>query len=161
MKHDYSLNELSMMTGFSTRTLRNYLSSGLLEGEKREGVWRFSAEALSRFFGEPFIKEGLRIKGRAMVFDFLGDSGKETDRACVILDLPASSTESGSISAFFCDRINRLELSEQAAPINFGFLYDRGLCRVILSGDAAAVTAMAAEYYQSSSDAPKRGKESL
>ena len=34
----YNLNDLAMMTGFTTRTLRNYLNQGLLEGEKENGV---------------------------------------------------------------------------------------------------------------------------
>lgn len=150
MERNYNLSELSMMTGFSTRTLRNYLNSGLLEGEKQEGVWHFSAEALSRFFSEPFIREGLRIKRKAMVFDFLVDIKKVTDCACVVLDLPASAAESRSISAFFCERMKQLEHSEQTAPLNFNFLFDRGVCRVILSGDAAAATALAAEFCQRS-----------
>ena len=35
MEETYSLNDLAMMTGFTTRTLRNYLTQGLLNGEKK------------------------------------------------------------------------------------------------------------------------------
>lgn len=31
----YTINEVAAMTGFSTRTLRNYINMGILNGEKR------------------------------------------------------------------------------------------------------------------------------
>ena len=71
----YNLNDLAMMTGFTTRTLRNYLNQGLLEGEKENGVWQFTPEQLDRFFSEPFVKEGLRIKRSSAVFDYGWDKG--------------------------------------------------------------------------------------
>ena len=73
MADKYNLNDLSLMTGLSTRTLRNYLNQGLLMGEKENGVWQFSAEELDRFFAEPFVKESLRIKRSGQVFDFMAE----------------------------------------------------------------------------------------
>ena len=40
MDQNYNLNDVAMMTGFSTRTLRSYLSQGLLKGTKSNGVCR-------------------------------------------------------------------------------------------------------------------------
>ena len=71
MEKKYNLNDLALMTGFTTRTLRNYLLGGILKGEKIDGVWQFSDEDLDRFFAEPFVKEGIRIKRNGVVFDFL------------------------------------------------------------------------------------------
>ena len=51
----YSLNELAMMTGFTTRTLRTYLDKGLLRGEKPGGVWQFTAEEVDRFFQKALL----------------------------------------------------------------------------------------------------------
>lgn len=34
----YVINELVMFTGLTDRTIRNYLSSGILRGEKVDGV---------------------------------------------------------------------------------------------------------------------------
>ena len=73
MDGTYNLNELSLMSGFTTRTLRTYLNQGLLKGEKTNGAWRFTAEEVDAFFAQPFVKEGLRIKQSAVVFDFLAD----------------------------------------------------------------------------------------
>jgi hypothetical protein len=71
MDSRYTLNDLAMMTGFTTRTLRNYLNQSFLEGKKVNGIWQFTAEDLDRFFQDPFVKEGLRIKRSSAVFDFM------------------------------------------------------------------------------------------
>ncbi len=128
MDRIFHLNDIAMMTGFTTRTLRTYLNQGLLRGTKTGGVWEFTAEDLDRFFREPFIKEGLRIKRSSVVFDFMSDRSKKTRRACVILDLPASAQDGSVLSAFFCGRM------QEASDVVFNFDWHNGMCRVILSG---------------------------
>ena len=142
MEKTYNLSELALMTGFTTRTLRSYLSRGLLDGEKVDGTWQFTAEDLDRFFQEPFVKEGLRIKRNAMVFDFLADSAKKADRACVILDLPTAFEDSRALSDFFCAQM------EQARDVEFGYHWDRGLARVILTGDESQVAKILKAYQE-------------
>lgn len=136
MEKNYNLNDLALMTGFTTRTLRNYLLSGVLKGEKIDGVWRFTPEDLDRFFSEPFVKEGIRIKRSAVVFDFLACKDRKTARTCAILDIPATLKQANAISAFFCDKMN------DACDVVFTFDWDKGFCRVILSGDAEQVAAL-------------------
>ena len=143
MERTYDLNELALMTGLSTRTLRNYLNQGLLNGEKENGKWRFTAKDLDRFFSEPFVKEGLRIKRSSAVFDFLAESGKNGSRSCVILDFPASRTAGNSVSAFFCGQM------EHVTDVNFNFWWDKGACRVILTGKAESVKALMKAYDES------------
>lgn len=140
MDEKYTLNDLALMTGFTTRTLRNYLTQGLLKGEKANGVWQFSAEDIDRFFSEPFVKEGLRIKRSSVVFDFMADRRKKEERFCMILDIPASVKKGNEISAFFCDKIKEL------TDIRFNYGWDGGICRVIISGAADAVAEMMKAY---------------
>lgn len=147
MEKTYTLNELSMMTGFTTRTLRNYLIQGLLHGEKENGVWQFSAGDLDRFFNEPYVKEGLRIKRSGTVFDFLADSAKKTKRSCVILDLPASREEGAALSAFFCSQMERV------SDTLFSFDWSKGFCRVILSGAEDQVAKIMQSYYARETEA--------
>ena len=141
MNGTYNLNDLAMMTGFTTRTLRNYMNQGLLKGEKTDGVWRFSAEDVDRFFAEPFVKEGLRIKRNGVVFDFLADRKKKAARTCAVLAIPAARAEGMRISAFFCDLMN------DASDTQFTFDWDCGMCRVILSGAEDQVARMLKAYY--------------
>ena len=143
MERTYDLNELALMTGFTTRTLRNYLNQGLLDGEKENGRWRFTAGDIDRFFNEPFVKEGLRIKRSSAVFDFLAGGNKKENRSCVILDIPAPLTKGNRISAFFCEQM------QSASGVDFNFGWDNGLCRVILTGNADSVKTIMQAYYAS------------
>lgn len=140
MDRNYNLNEIAMMTGFSTRTLRNYLNQGLLKGEKIDGAWQFTPEEVDRFFAEPFVKEGLRIKRGGIVFDFLADRSKKAGRTCVILDIPASMKESKALSEFFCKQM------ETVTDVLFTFDWNNGSARVILSGAEEAVAGIMAAY---------------
>ena len=133
MDRNYSLNDLALMTGFTTRTLRNYIKQGLLNGEKQNGVWQFTADEIDRFFREPFVKEGLRIKQNSTIFDFMANRNKTQKRSCVILDIPSSVKKGNEISAFFCDKINDVE------DVMFNYSWDNGTCRVILTGAADSV----------------------
>ena len=129
----YDLNELATMTGFTTRTLRTYLKTGLLNGTKVDGAWRFSAEDLGRFFEEPFVKEGLRSKRAGIVYDFLAQKPAPAGRMCAVIDRPVSLAEGEALSAFFCKQM------EAASDIVFAYDWNDGHCRVILSGDEAQV----------------------
>ncbi len=139
----YTINDLAMMTGLTTRTLRNYIRLGTLNGEKLDGSWRFTEEELERFFADPAVRQTLQAKRHAAVFDFLADTSKKTNRACVILDFAVSDEEGKEISAFFCKKMN-----SDGADITFSYGRDRGLSRVILSGSEDSVTGMVKAYYE-------------
>jgi len=140
MDRKYNLNDLALMTGFTTRTLRNYLNQGLLNGEKTNGMWQFTAAEIERFFSEPFVKEGLRIKRSGVVFDFMAGRNKKEERSCVILDIPASLQEGNAISAFFCEKM------QDAVDVTFNYGWDSGACRVILAGAADSVADLMQAY---------------
>lgn len=140
MDRMFDLNELAVMTGFTTRTLRSYLKQGLLHGEKVGEKWQFSTESLARFFEEPYVKEGLRIKRTGLVFDFLASRSTVAGKACVVLDLPGSAADAAKLSAFFCKQM------EAAANTVFTFDQDNGISRVILSGNADEVGRIMAAY---------------
>ncbi len=142
MDKTYNLNELALMTGFTTRTLRNYLSQGILKGSKADGTWRFTLEEIDRFFSEPFVKEGLRIKRNSIVFDFLADRAKKKAKTCVILDLPVPITKGNEISAFFCEQM------QEAQDALFNFEGNLGRSRVILSGAAEEVERIMKAFYE-------------
>ncbi|MBD5534177.1 MAG: helix-turn-helix domain-containing protein [Lachnospiraceae bacterium] len=74
----FTINEVAMMTGFTTRTLRNYISAGILEGEKIEGVWKFSVDDFTNFISNPNVISGIKSKRNAQALDFLaGDKKKK------------------------------------------------------------------------------------
>ncbi len=86
----YSIQDIAMLTMLSDRTIRNYLRMGLLSGRKRGGKWNFSAQEISQFLDDPFVRQALEAKRAAMVSDFLAESHQTTAAVCVVADFPAS-----------------------------------------------------------------------
>ena len=101
--HYYTLGHLTLFTGLTDRTLRTYLTKGILEGEKINGVWHFTEAQLDAFFRHPTVRPSLIAKKNATVYDFLLESKRTEPRICVILDLPGADRE--AVSEFFCDAI--------------------------------------------------------
>ncbi len=144
MKEFYTINDIAAMTGLTTRTVRNYIKLGLLEGEKIEGVWQFSAEAVAAFMTDKTVQPSIRAKKNGVVFDFLSDLRKKGNEACVILDFPVEQSEAMEISDFFCRAVNR----EEGEHMKFFFEYNNGLARVVLKGSEDFVSEVMKEYYE-------------
>ena len=68
MKDTYSINEVAMMTSLSTRTIRNYIAAGFLEGEKVDGAWTFTPEQIEAFTQNKTVKPSIKAKKNAIVF---------------------------------------------------------------------------------------------
>ena len=140
----YTLNDIATMTGFTTRTLRNYLRMGILTGEKADGVWRFSEEQLWAFMDNPSARQGMHAKQNAIVTDFLLMGGRKENRTCVILDLCAEWDDVKRATDFFCDRIK--EMGEE--ELRFGMERHKKNVRLILSGTENAVKEIMKRYYE-------------
>lgn len=137
--HFYTLGHLTQFTGLTDRTLRTYLSNGILQGQKINGVWHFTEEQLDAFFRSPVVRPSIQAKNNAIVYDFMLDDKKPEPRACIILDLPGADRD--AISAFFCDAIC------QGAYHDLRFSFDGvGSPRVILSGPTDLVLALVNSY---------------
>ncbi|MBR0137375.1 MAG: helix-turn-helix domain-containing protein [Erysipelotrichaceae bacterium] len=141
MDKTYTINDLALMSGFTTRTLRNYLAQGILKGTKENGTWQFSEKEVYDFFAEPYVIEGLKIKHSSIVFDFLAEGKKKDSRTCVILDIPANMEKNSEISAFFCDQMTKVK------DTLFNLAWNDGQTRVILSGAQDQVAQIMKAYY--------------
>jgi len=139
----YDINQLATITGLTTRTLRNYLDQGILEGEKVSGCWRFSEENLEKFFSSPDVKRALTAKQHALVFDFMADTYKKNSRLCIIMDIPVVQEEAKAISDVFCSFINEMQ-----GNIQFKSTISPRGTRVILSGDEEPVMSILSQYYK-------------
>ena len=118
MEKYYTINEISTMTGLTTRTIRNYLKSGLINGEKINGIWMFSHVDFSDMLANPAIKPSIQAKNNAVVYDFLVDNKKKINKICTIIDLYIDDTESNETSEFFCNTINSLS---ETGELSFKF----------------------------------------
>ena len=142
--HYYLIRHLVLFTGLSDRTIRNYIASGILRGEKINGLWHFTPEQVDDFLHHPAVRPSILAKRNAVVYDFLLDTCKKACEACMILDLPGRSEK--EVSEHFCYRIN----TRETGKIQFS-LHDTATGpRVILKGDAAEVLRLVNEYAQGS-----------
>lgn len=130
MEKDFTLNEVSIMTGLTTRTLRNYLKVNMLSGEKREGTWYFTEEDISEFLSDSNIRPGIQAK-------------KKYNEICTILDLQIDDDRAEKVSDFFCSEINRM----QEEKIVFSFERVGKSVRIILRGNDCTVMKLLNAYY--------------
>ena len=136
----YLLNDLTMISGFSTRTLRNYIKAGALQGEKLNGIWQFTEEACERFLQNPLVKDGIRQKRQAEVFDFLRDRFNRENRRCVMLNLVQDEDGAKKVSDFFCKQM------QERKDVHFGFVHEAGHTRVTLTGRESEVARLLYAY---------------
>ena len=136
----YVINHLVMFTGLSDRTIRNYFASGILQGEKINGLGHFTPEQVEEFVRHPAVRPSILAKNNGLVYDFLLDTKKTGQEMCVILDTPCADKK--TVAEYFCYSIN----SGGYHNIQFSFDGVMETSRVILKGDAAEVLRLVNEY---------------
>ena len=130
----YNLNQVAMITGLTTRTLRNHLKQGILKGNKIDGNWSFTEEEVETYIGDPGVRQAISAKQHAVIYDFLADPYKKTNRICTIMDFPVSDAEALDIAQFFSRQI-----TERGQDIEFRYIRAKGCARFILSGSEEQV----------------------
>ena len=142
MKDTFSINDLALITGLSTRTIRTYITTGFLSGEKNNGAWVFTAEQVHAFMQNKAVQPAVKAKKNAIIFDFLGAKPYNQDKMCTILDL--SAKDALGASAFFCIKISECspeaELHFASDPVGTGV-------RLILSGSPKDVMNLLNQFY--------------
>jgi len=140
----YTIGHAAQMTGFSDRTIRSYISSGMLEGEKINGVWHFLPEQIEAFVRNPAVRPGIQSKRNALVYDFLINDRPVEPEICMILDIPEDCMKSRmEIADYFCDAISRGNFNS----IRFSFDGVTDTARIILKGCAGDVLSLANGWY--------------
>lgn len=143
MEKYYNINELSIMTGLTTRTLRNYIKYNILSGEKIEGIWKFSEENISDFILNPNVISSIQAKKKAIISDFLTNTKKKQNEICSIVDLNVTDSEAEEINQFFCNYLN----AHEKEHIQFSYEKNNNHVRVILSGHESSVMKLLNTYY--------------
>lgn len=138
----YNMEQLSLITGLTTRTLRNYIKTEILRGDKENGIWQFSEEQIRDFIMHPSVQPSIQAKHHAIVYDFLAEYDNTPNEVCVLLNLALEKNEANKIADFFCEAANHSE------HIRFAFSYRDGTARIILKGAEAEVREIMDAYYQ-------------
>lgn len=128
MKEFCTIEDIAVMTGLTTRTIRSYLANGQLDGEKIDGVWQFTAEQFSAFLAQDMVRQSVRAKENGKIYDFLLTDQRRESSACLIWDWPVETEEEEqALRERLMERINRLGLE-------CSYHHERKLSRVILLG---------------------------
>ena len=106
IKEFYTINEVSTMSGFTTRSLRNYIQTGILNGEKIDGIWQFSPADFEAFISDPNVAPGIKTKNNYAVYDFLSEDDKKNNEICIIMDLKFSADEVSEFNDYICGAMN-------------------------------------------------------
>ena len=138
----YLISHLVLITGLTDRTIRNYISTGILQGEKINGLWHFTPKQVDAFIAHPMVRPSILAKHHAKVYDFLLDTGKKDCETCMILDLPGKDPKEAA--EYFCYRIN----NEQFQKIDYSLNIEANVPRVILKGNTADVLRLVDGYLQ-------------
>lgn len=138
----YLISHLVLMTGLTDRTIRNYISSGILQGEKINGLWHFTADQVEQFICHPAVRPSILAKQHSCVYDFLLNNKKENCEACMILDFPGKDKK--EIAEYFGYRIS----NEDFQKIHFSFDGVASTPRIILKGDTTEVLRLVNGYLQ-------------
>ncbi len=137
----YTIGHVTLMTGLTDRTIRSYLSSGLLQGEKINGLWHFTPEQVDAFVRHPGVWPSIQAKKNSVVYDFLLNTKKQDEEICIILDL--SKADPKTVAEYFCYTISNGGIER----VQFSFDSVKGVPRIILRGDPAQVLSLVNGYY--------------
>ena len=140
----YLISHLTLITGLSDRTIRNYIASGILKGEKINGIWHFTPEEVDAFIKNPAVRPSIVAKNNSVVYDFMLNDSKNVEETCVILDLPKCDIK--ETAEFFCYGISNGDYKD----INFSFDGNYKTPRIILRGKPSDVFGLIGDYYKSS-----------
>ena len=140
----YLISHITLITGLSDRTIRNYIASGILKGEKINGIWHFTPEEVDAFIKNPAVRPSIVAKNNSVVYDFMLNDSKKEDETCVILDLPKCDIK--ETAEFFCYGISNGDYKD----INFSFDGNYKTPRIILRGKPSDVFGLIGDYYKSS-----------
>lgn len=137
----YTINHIVLFTGLTDRTIRNYMSMGILQGEKTNGTWHFTPEQVEEFVRHPTVRPSILAKKNALIYDFLADTKKKSEQSCMILDLPGDKKKDAM--EFFCSEITNGDFYN----VNFSFDGIDATGRIILKGDSGEVMRLLNSYY--------------
>lgn len=140
----YLISHITLITGLSDRTIRNYIASGILKGEKINGIWHFTPEEVDAFIKNPAVRPSIVAKNNSVVYDFMLNDSKKEEETCVILDLPKCDIK--ETAEFFCYGISNGDYKD----INFSFDGNYKTPRIILRGKLSDVFGLIGDYYKSS-----------
>lgn len=136
----YTIEDIAEMTRLTSRTIRNYLKDGILEGKKIGGQWRFTMKDIENFFDNNKTNQDINTNYNNEVIDFL--EGKNIDlqkevQICTIIDLHCKNILEGKeLSKKLMTIINEDEEAvKNGAKFSYEYMKYSSKARFTLFGD--------------------------
>ena len=130
----FTLAQLAEMTLLTERTLRTYLRTGFLQGEKTSCGWRFTREQAFAFMGSPAVRRAMSANRMAQAEDFLHRRMNTDGQTCAVTDVPVDDDAA--------DRLMDAALALAAeGGVRMVWHWEGGMARILLRGDTARVAA--------------------
>jgi excisionase family DNA binding protein len=136
----YTVEDIAKMTGFTSRTIRNYLKDGSLQGSKIGGQWRFKMENIKRLFDNSKFLNDINSHKKQQVLDFI--DGVNTDiqgeiQVCTIIDRYCENQKAGKhIYEKLVAVINDIKGDDHPmAKFDYEFIEKENKARFILFGN--------------------------
>lgn len=127
-KKEYTIFDLSRLTGISDRTLRKYIREGKLIGELKGGRWLFRYEQIRSFISAPVMESTFKLVRASVYSHYVSDNHFDKPMRFVYLDIPR------------CDEETLQELIESAAfpsqisGVTYCFYVSKGIAHLTYYG---------------------------
>ena len=135
----YTVEDIAKMTSLTSRTIRNYLKDGSLQGQKIGRQWRFTMENIKRLFKDSAFIGDLSDNNKRQVYNFL--NGTYTDiqgenQVCTVVDCYCENSKAGQqIYEKLVTVINSREKDSLPVKFNYEFSGKDNKARFTLFGD--------------------------
>lgn len=136
IKDKYSIEEVSMMSGLTTRTIRNYLKDGLVYATKEDGKWVFTLNEFTEMLSSSYVSAAIKAKNKAPIFDFLADEKKKNDSVCIVIDRILGEEETVPFISKVCS------LQPEAGNVEMRLEKKDDNIRIVLTGPESVVKAI-------------------
>lgn len=130
----YSVEEVALMTGLTSRTIRTYIKEGVLRGKKVGVQWRFTEEEVKELFKDKQVERQVADAKNQLVVDFLNKRQGKDNRSCMIVDCPVmSETVEVELRDKLMEFINNYEWGAEF-QFSYQLFEEENTARFIISG---------------------------
>lgn len=135
----YTVEDIAIMTSFTTRTIRNYLKDGNLKGKKIGGQWRFTMENVEQLFNNDDVAKNLKSKKKLKVMSFIDGVNANIQnkiRICTIIDYYCEDQNTSKlVYEKLVSIINENDDHAQNSTFDFEFSEQENRARVTIIGN--------------------------
>ena len=135
----FTVEDIAKMTSLTSRTIRNYLKNGTLQGIKIGGQWRFTMENVRQLFNNSVFSNDHSRNNRLQVLNFVNNkipSNQRDIRICTIIDYFCESQNEGHrMYEKLVTVINNKRDDPSPAKFDYEYIEKASKARFILFGN--------------------------